>query len=158
MLSVESLKEVSLFRGIAQDIVEELWALGRVVHYVEGDKLFDRGHEADDVLIVESGSMALFFPVPILGAVKEVVVEHAGPGDVMAWSALVSPHALTLSARCVESGAVRALARNTLSDYLKDRPQVGYQLMRNLAGVIGRRLQDLQNMWIREIEARFVGP
>ncbi len=158
MLSVESLKEISLFRGIAQDVVEELWALGRVVHYVEGDKLFDRGREAGDVLIVESGSMALFFPVPILGAVREVVVEHAGPGDVMAWSALVSPHTLTLSARCVESGAVRALPRDALSDYLRDRPEAGYQLTRNLASVVGRRLQDQQNMWIREIEARLVGP
>ena len=158
MLSVESLREISLFRGIAQDVVEELWALGRVVHYVKGDELFERGCEGNDVLIVESGSVALFFPVPILGAVKEVVVEQAGPGDVMAWSALVSPHALTLSARCVESGVVRALARNTLSDYMKYPPEVGYQLMRNLAGVIGRRLQDLQNMWIREIEAKFVGP
>ena len=158
MLSLEALGQTSLFAGIAQGCVEGLWALGKVTHHEAGDKLFDRGSEARDLLILESGSVDLFFPVPILGAVKEVVVEHVGPGDVVAWSALVSPYALTLSARCVESGEVRALARSALTEYLKSHPEAGYQLMRNLAGVIGRRLQDFQNLWIREVQARFAGP
>lgn len=157
MLTVDALKQIALFVGIERAEVEAIWALGKVIHYNEGDKLFDRGNEASEVLIVESGSVALFFPVPILGAIKDVEVEHAGPGDVLAWSALVSPYTLTLSARCVESGQVRSLARDRLRDYWNDRPQVGLTLMNNLAGIMGRRLQDAQNLWLREVRARIVG-
>ena len=158
MLSAEALGQISLFNGVGRDRVRDLWALGKVVRYEAGDRLFDRNSEARDLLILESGSVDLFFPIPILGAVKEVVVEQARPGDVVAWSALVSPHTLTLSARCVESGEVRALARESLVEYLAKSPDVGYQLMRNLAGVIGRRLQDFQNLWIREVRARLGEP
>ncbi|MFQ5490515.1 MAG: Crp/Fnr family transcriptional regulator [Phycisphaerae bacterium] len=156
MLSVDALNQLALFVGIQQEDVEAIWALGKVVQHDEGDILFERGGEAHEVLVVESGSVALFFPVPILGAIKEVNVEYAGPGDLLAWSALVSPYTLTLSARCVERGQVRLLPREALVECLKGRPGAGYTLMTNLAAIIGQRLQDAQNLWLREVQARIV--
>ena len=157
MLSIDALKRNALFVGVGQPDVEAIWAFGKVVSYSEGDRLFERGSEANEVMVVESGSIELFFPIPILGAVKEVVVEQAGPGDVAAWSALVSPYTLTLSARGAESGQIRTLARNKLDDYCKSHPQVGYAIMNNLAGIVGHRLQDAQNLWLREMQARITG-
>lgn len=157
MLTVDALSQISLFVGIDQETVQDVWALGRVTHHEQGDRLFERGSEANEVLIVESGLVALFFPVPILGAIKEVVVEHAGPGDLLAWSALVSPYTLTLSARCVESGDVRALGREALGDHLDRHAEVGHVLMKNLARIVGRRLQDFQNLWLLEVQAKIIG-
>lgn len=157
MLTVDALNQISLFVGIDQRTAEDVWALGKVIHHEQGDQLFERGSEANELLIIESGSVALFFPVPILGAIKEVVVEHAGPGDLLAWSALVNPYTLTLSARCVESGAVRAFGREVLCDHLDRHSEVGQVLMRNLARVVGRRLQDFQNLWLLEVQAKIIG-
>lgn len=143
--------------GIEQGAGEALWALGQPISYRAGDQLFDRGGQARDLLIIESGSIELFFPVPILGAVKEIVVERLGPHDVVAWSAVVSPHALTLSARCAAPASVRAFPRDRLLEHLREHPLAGYVFMQNLAHVIGRRLHDFQNLWIREVRARIDG-
>lgn len=157
MLSIDALKQNALFVGVEQPDVKAIWAFGKVISFSEGDRIFDRGSQASEVMVVESGSIELFFPIPILGAVKEVVVEQAGPGDVAAWSALVSPFTLTLSARGAESGQMRSLARDKLGDYCKSHPQVGYAVMSNLARIVGQRLQDAQNLWLREMQARIAG-
>lgn len=157
MLNAEALGQSAFFVGIGSEFVAELWGRGRVAEYEAGARLFDRGDEARDVLVLESGSADLYFPVPVLGVTKEVTVERVGPGDVLAWSALVNPFQLTLSARCVEACVVRAFARDELRAHLRKHPEIGCLLMENLAGVVGRRLQHFQDLWIREVQSRIVG-
>jgi CRP-like cAMP-binding protein len=149
--------QMPLFAKIEPEAVDKLWALGRMAAYEAGQNLFDRGSEGHELLVIESGSIDLFFPITILGAAKDIVVEHLGPRDVVAWSALVTPHALTLSGRCVEQCRVRAFPREVLLEYFQKQPDVGYVFMQNLAGVIARRLHDFQNLWIREVRAKIAG-
>ena len=39
-----------------------------------------------------------------------------------------------------------------LLDHLAARPDIGYRVALNVAAVIGRRLQVLQAMWLREMQ------
>jgi len=157
MLSVEALMQAPQFAGLDRNAVERLWALGKVVQCRAGVEIFSRGHEASELLIIESGRVDLLFPLQVLGATKEVVVEHLGPGDVLGWSALINPYVLTLSARCVEACTMRAFARAALRAYLKEHPGVGHIMMENLAALVGHRLHHFQDLMIREVQTRIVG-
>lgn len=157
MLSVDALNQTALFVGISPEAVAELWSLGSDSNHQAGELLFERGGEARDVLVLESGAAELFFPLPVLGVTKDVIVERVGPGDVLAWSALISPFSLTLSGRCTEACVVRRFVRRDMKNLLEAHPRVGYTLMENLAAVVASRLEHFQNLWIREIQMKIVG-
>ena len=157
MLSIEALSQTPLFERIDRDAVAKLWSAGRETHHKVGELLFERGDEARELLVLGAGAAELFFPVPVLGVTKDVIVERVGPGDVLAWSALVSPFSLTLSGRCTEDCTVRRFARQALRDLMKDQPELGFSLMDNLAEVVAGRLEQFQNLWIREVQTKIVG-
>lgn len=157
MSNVETLARSALFRGMERADVEDLWQQGRTSDFAAGELLFQRESEGPDLLILESGTANLFFPVTVLGATREVVVEQAGEGDVLAWSSVISPFTLMLGARCVAACRVRALERRRFLEYLNARPKIGYAVMHNLVGVVAHRFQAFQNMWIRDVQARLIG-
>ena len=156
MLSLDALKRIPLFAGVGADSVEAIWDLGEETRHDAGELIFERGNQASDMMVVESGAAELFFPLSVLGVTKEVVVERVAPGDVLAWSALVGPYARTLSGRCSESCLVRRFARDRLKALFEERPSVGYAIMESLAAVVARRLDHFQNLWIREVQAKIV--
>jgi hypothetical protein len=45
-----------------------------------------------------------------------------------------------------------ALPRSALLEHFAARPAVGYAVTRNLAAVVGQRLQVFQAMWLREVQ------
>ncbi len=142
----------AIFESIWPAAVEELCGRGREVSFEAGRQLFERGQDADELLIVREGAVDLMFPVQILGVTREVTMESAQAGDVLGWRSLVSPHCYTLSARSMSACTVTALSRDSLHSFFESDPHTGYLFMRNLAGVIGRRLQAMQAMWMRELQ------
>lgn len=79
-------------------------------------------------------------------------MESVVGGNVVAWSSLIRPHRFTLSARCAKRCVLTCLNRDELHAFFETDSQTGYQFMRNLAEVIGRRLQAMQAMWVRELQ------
>jgi CRP-like cAMP-binding protein len=65
---------------------------------------------------------------------------------------MVPPYRFTLEARAPLDAEVLAFSRAALLDYLAARPAVGQIVMRNIASVIGQRLQVFQAMWLREMQ------
>lgn len=153
MERIEQLVNSAIFEDIPQDAVEALCDRGLTCTFEEGHRVFERGQDANELMILQEGTIELFFPVRIMGAVRELTLETKQVGDVVAWSALVSPYHFTLSARCATKSVLVGMNREILHDYFKTAPQVGYLFMRNLAGVIGRRLQAMQSLWIHELQA-----
>lgn len=143
----------AIFEDISCEVIEELCSRGREVAFEAGHKLFERDEEADELMIVQEGVVDLVFPVQIINVTREVTMESVEAGDVLAWSSLVSPHRLTLGARCASECVLIALSRDHLHAFFETDPETGYLFMRNLAGVIGRRLQAMQTMWVGELQA-----
>ena len=147
------LLDSAIFEDISPEAVEELSSHARVVSFEAGRTLFERDQQADELLILLEGVVQLVFPVEVIGVTRDVTMERAEPGDVLAWSSLVSPHRFTLSAECTTRCVMRGLSRNSLQASFQTDPQTGYLFMRNLAGVIGRRLQAMQTMWMHELQS-----
>ena len=71
---------------------------------------------------------------------------------MLGWSALIPPHRFTLKATAAFDTDIVALPRQALVDHFGAHPSVGHAVIKNLATVIGQRLQVLQAMWLREMQ------
>jgi CRP-like cAMP-binding protein len=74
---------------------------------------------------------------------KPIVLETAVPGEILGWSALVSPNQLTAIAQCAELTQVFALPAVKLKAMLDTDPALGYTIMAKMAQIISRRLHSL---------------
>jgi CRP-like cAMP-binding protein len=143
----------AIFEDISAETVRGLCSQGRHLSFPTGQTLFNRGQSAEELMILEDGVVELVFPVEIMGARRDLTLESKRSGDVVAWSALIAPYHFTLSARCATECTVTALKRATLQAFFQENPETGYLFMRNLAGVIGRRLQAMQTIWVHDLQA-----
>ncbi len=141
-----------LLQGLSRQDADALLALGEPVELRGGSELFALGAPAEHLYLVESGRIALTLPMRIRTSEEEVLVEERQPGQTVGWSALVAPHRFTLRATAVTATTLLAFPREALLDHLAAQPEVGYLVARNLAAVIGQRLQLFQTMWLREVQ------
>ncbi len=117
-----SLRQSPIFHDIPDDDVATLCAQGRMVSFDAGRVLFERGQDAEELMILQDGAVELLFPIMILGVTREVTMETKQPGAVVAWSSLVSPYHFTLSARCASDCRLVSLARDTLYSFFEADP------------------------------------
>src|SRR3990172_11274003 len=141
----------AIFEDISEDRVREFCERGHVLSFDADSKLFERGESGDELMILLDGVVELVIPLRLLGVSREVPMESKHAGDVVAWSALVRPYHFTLSARCATKCKLMSLGRAALLPFFDSDPATGYVFMRNLAGVIGCRLQALQTMWTHDV-------
>jgi CRP-like cAMP-binding protein len=141
-----------LFEGLDAEDTAKLTVLGRLLTLAPGEALFALGEEAREVFIVERGRVALFMTMRVGSRDEAVPIEERQPGQIVGWSALIPPHKYTLSARAQAQSELLAIPRGPLVDYLNEHPRVGHVVHRNLAAIVGHRLQVLEAMWLREMQ------
>jgi CRP-like cAMP-binding protein len=141
-----------LLQGLSDAESSALVALGGHLELRNGTELFALGAPAEALYLVESGRIALTLPMRIRDNEEEVLVEERLAGQTVGWSALVAPHRFTLRACARSATTVVAFPRVALLEHLAAHPAVGYLVTRNLAAVIGQRLQLFQTMWLREVQ------
>ena len=152
MMDANMLGGIHFFSGLTANDLGQISKTCKIVTYKKGAKIFGRGDSAENFYIVRSGKVHLSFQISILLADEEIVVEKISPGDILGWSALVEPHRFTLSAYCDgDSELIQVGGKHVLSLCAKKR-HVGYILMRNLAKVLGSRMDRLQCLFEKEIE------
>lgn len=141
-----------LLDGLSHDEAAALLALGTRVSLASGDVLFRMGGDASTLYVVERGRIALTLPMQVLGREEDVLVEERAPGETVGWSALIPPYRFTLKATAPLETEVLAFTRSSLLEHFGREPVVGYIVTRNVASVIGQRLQVFQAMWLREMQ------
>ncbi len=141
-----------LLAGLSHDESQALLALGLRISLSSGQSLFRMGDEATTLYVVERGLIALTLPMQVLGREEDVLVEERSPGQTVGWSALIPPYRFTLNATAPLETEVLALTRSALLEHFAAWPIVGYIVTRNVASVIGQRLQVFQAMWLRQMQ------
>jgi hypothetical protein len=94
----------------------------------------------------------LTLPLRVAGRDEHVLIEERQAGQALGWSALIPPHRFTLKAAAPLETEVLAFPRAALLSHFATRPAVGYQVVLNVAAVMGHRLQVLQAMWLRQVQ------
>jgi len=144
--------EPELLASLTGDEAAEVLALGSRVQLASGAELFSLGAAADHLYVVERGRISLTLPMQVQGREQDVQVEERLPGQTVGWSGLIPPYRFTLKGTALLETEVIALSRSALLDHFARHPFVGYAITRNLAAVIGQRLQVFQAMWLREMQ------
>lgn len=152
MLDVDSLKEAELLAGLTEEQRRSLAPLARERKASAGEVLVRLGEQADAFYIIGRGRVELTFPLLVMGETKEARFQTLESGRTLAWSALVPPHLLTMSARATTDVAMLAFDRHRALDLFREQPAIGYVVMANLAGVVATRLHEMLALWVREVQ------
>jgi len=151
--------QTDLTKGLSKEEADVLWGLGTPVESPAGSVLFNLGDVADRVFLVTGGRVELTLPMQVRGSQEDVVIEERLVGETLGWSGLIPPHRFTLKAKTPVPTQLVAFARDRLQQHFASDEHVAFVVTRNVAEVIGHRLQVFQTMWLREmgrtIEARF---
>ena len=142
----------SLLAGLDAEQARRVIAHGVKEKIACGGLLFPLGAEADRLFLIESGRISLLMPLCVRGEERDVFLEEEGRGQMVGWSALVPPHRFTLKARAAVDAEVIALPRAALEALFREDAAIASAVHRNLATMVGQRLQKVQAMWIREIQ------
>lgn len=143
---------IDLLQGLDPADAAAITATGRRISLPAGRVLFTLGDPAESVYAIERGRISLTLPIRVNEREQDVLVEERLGGETVGWSALVPPHRFTLTATALIDSELIAFPRTALLDRFASRPEVGLAVTRNVASVIGHRLQVLQAMWLREMQ------
>jgi CRP-like cAMP-binding protein len=141
-----------LLAGLSDEDAGRVLALGSRVTISGGSELFRLGDEADRIFLIRRGRIRLTLPMQVRGRPESILVEECAAGQTVGWSALIPPYRLTLTAIAPLETELIALSREALNELLRAAPDLGYAVSRNLAALIGQRLQIFQTMWVREMQ------
>ena len=143
---------MDLLDGLSPEETSRVLGLGKAFTLESGGVLFRLGDPAESLYLISRGRIRLTLPMQVRDRSENVMVEEQGSGHTVGWSALTVPYRFTLTATAAFETEVVALGREQLNAYFEANPETARKVALNLAGVIGRRLQLFQAMWVREIQ------
>lgn len=102
-----------------------------------GSVLFREGDCSDAFYLVRHGHVALDMSIPARGTARLLTV---GPGEILAWSALLGNARMTATATAVDEVEVLEFSGAMLRQWCEEDPSFGYQWMRQLSAALAKRL------------------
>jgi RimJ/RimL family protein N-acetyltransferase len=124
---------LTLFRGLRDADVRALGARCRELTYAEGELVFGEGADGQALFVVLAGS------VQIERAAERVAT--VGEAEVFGEMALVEQLPRSAAARALEPSRLLVLAPRDFDAFVRERPEAGVTVLRNLAVVLSERLR-----------------
>lgn len=145
--------------SLPEQVLDRLAASATVCNFAAQSLLFREGTQNDFLMIVASGRIALQMHVPNRDDVR---ILSLGPGDMLAWSALLGGGRMTTSAIALEDTQVIAIPAAAVAALCESDPLVGYRLMRQVALSLANRLVatrlQLLDLFAEPLPAVLFGP
>ena len=142
----EFLKEVPLFKLLAEDERVSLAGVLELQRVPAGGLLFDFGDPGDRMFIVRHGSVEISAQ-DLMG--QKIVLETAEAGAQFGELALFDGGARTARAAAAEDSELMVLDRDNLVAFLRHHPDAGLEML----GIMSRRIRET-NLRLRRLAAR----
>ncbi len=123
--------------GLPSESVSKLDKIAREELFPPGSQLFAEAIEHPDLHIILQGHVRLEMTIPPRGRQPLLSL---GPGDILAWSAVLSDGRMTASAIALDSVRTASIPGRLLRGLCEADPELGYQVMKQLAAALSRRL------------------
>ncbi|MEP0764854.1 MAG: cyclic nucleotide-binding domain-containing protein [Chloroflexota bacterium] len=150
MITPQLLAQSPLFAGLPDDYLARFAALADEVTCGAGEALFREGEEASRLYILLSGKVnvqvqptALTHPLTI--------VSLSTFGQLVGWSGFMPPNYYTASAICQEDSHLLAFDGTAFNRLLEENHELGFTIMRRIAGVISQRLRTIQGVVLKTL-------
>ena len=129
--------EVGLFADLDDQPLAELTGIARVEDHSAGTTLFREGGRHANLYFVIRGTVSLEMHIPRRGAARILTI---GPGQLLAWSALLGDGTMTATAIVQEDVRMIVLPADELRHLCESDHHIGYSVMKQMATSVSRRL------------------
>lgn len=128
------LAHTSLFSVLAPEQLARVEALSRRVDYSQDDPIYDLGDPADDLFILEKGTVRFNLAWRNRRASSGYILRS---GEVFGWAALLEgPQQRICTAHCISPSRVVAIQGRELCALMDHDHTLGYLVMRKLSVLI----------------------
>ena len=132
-----ALKDVELFQGVADDILQEIASQAKIVEFQAGDQIFRENDRADNVYALIQGAVSLVICRPNVGCRQLVTL---GAGELLGWSPLVNRERLSATAEVREPARVIEIPGKHIAQVCRDNPAFFGEFMQRVAQIVSDRL------------------
>ena len=139
---IKDLRETDIFAGLSNNALEQIAGICDLRTYQGGECCAVQGETADGLDIVNEGKVAVEIRLEVAPYTQTLNIATLTKGNAFAWSALVEPHVLTASVRCVGKARVFHIKASDLQRMFRERPSIERVVMKNLATIINLRLSE----------------
>lgn len=133
----EALRGIDFVADFSPETIRHLAAMAKYKRCSRGTVLFREGEHSDAFYVVHSGHVSLEMCLPAHGCTQLLTL---GPGETVAWSALVGNGCMTANARATDDVELIEFSGADLIAKCEADPNFGYHLMRRLAAALAKRL------------------
>ena len=134
---IDTLRGIHFLHDIPQKYLEKVANVARLRDFDELDIIFREGEVPEHVYLIVFGKVSLEMCAPGIGCKRIMTV---GPGELLAWSALLEHARLTSTARTMEATRLVELDAVQLLTLCEQDLQFGYELMRRTMLALAKRL------------------
>ncbi|MBN2500745.1 MAG: cyclic nucleotide-binding domain-containing protein [Anaerolineales bacterium] len=144
------LDQTMFFATLSQAQRDKIAGLGELIELPFDEWLFQRNDPAGHFYILLEGKMALTMASGN-GVTDHLYTVHKG--DVLGWSALVSPYIYTIGAKALEPTRLVGFDGQEILKLANEDHEIGFVIYRNLSEVIGERtINALSERWNQLIQ------
>lgn len=152
----DTLRSSEMFQDLAEDELDCLLPMCSVEIYRSGTEMFCEGNQCRNFQTLKSGRVALETTLALSRtSVERATIDVLSDGDSFCWSALMEPHILTSTGRCLEDTEIIAIDGVKLKALLDENPQLGYKVANNLVKIVARRQQHIKQTMERTLSVIF---
>jgi CRP-like cAMP-binding protein len=137
MISPERLRRFPHCAGASDEMLKQVAMLGRERVFQAGERLFEEGLPATHLIMLETGEVDILYT---LADGREITLDTAVGGDLLAWSALLEPHTLTATGVARAQGVLIQLEAEPLRKLCQSNPEYGFVMMKQVAITLRNRL------------------
>lgn len=130
------LRQHSFFKDVPAKYIDFIVGCTSHVVFKAGEVVLNEGQPADKFYLIRSGKVAIY-----IGKPSEIIIQTISEGDILGWSWLIPPHLYRFSAKAVENTRALALDGKCLREKCENNPDLGYQFLKRLVGVLTERLE-----------------
>jgi CRP-like cAMP-binding protein len=131
------IKEIELFKGIDFEVMNEISGICSEESFSKDAVLFEKDEEATCLYLLLEGTVHL-----VIKNGGSITYNLKDPGDVFGWSSMFEHGYYTASGICATDLKVVKIERDKLNKIFKNHPDVGFTVLKRLAGVISKRLSN----------------
>ncbi|MFP3871067.1 MAG: Crp/Fnr family transcriptional regulator [Syntrophobacteria bacterium] len=133
MIQILDLKNYDVFAELDLTELGLLAKIAQAVNGVEGEVLIQAGLPARTLYVLREGNLMVAFPD------GRAITLHR-PGEVVGWSAFVSPASYTASVICLTDSTLIAFPGRELLRLAQINAATGTKIMRKISQVVSKRL------------------
>jgi CRP-like cAMP-binding protein len=134
------LKEIGLFRDLAEKQLESIARHSQEKVYQSEGNIFTHGDEAKTLYILLEGAVNL--KIKAFEDIDLMTSELTRKGDIFGTAALMVPALYNVTAKCLEKTRVLAIDAHALKGLIDKDPKLGLGIMRQLAQLFFSRLNE----------------